>query len=134
MITAVDSSVLLDVFRNDPKFCQKSAEALRKHISEGKLVACDIVWAEVSCAFPDKNRYTEIMARLGVTFSAMTVSAAVLSGTAWIHYRKNGGTRERMIPDFLIGAHAVDQCDRLLTRDRGFYRTYFAGLVVVEPY
>jgi predicted nucleic acid-binding protein len=38
-----------------------------------------------------------------------------------------------VIADFLVGAHAVEQADRLLTRDRGFQRAAFAGLVIVDP-
>ncbi|MDX1251239.1 MAG: type II toxin-antitoxin system VapC family toxin [Gammaproteobacteria bacterium] len=133
MITAVDSSVLLDIFKNDPKFCQRSADAMRQSIATGSLVACEIVWAEVSSAFADKKQFADIMEQLGVGFSPMSASSAIASGAAWLDYRKNGGNRERMIPDFLIGAHALNQCDRLLTRDRGFYRKYFANLAVLDP-
>ncbi len=35
--------------------------------------------------------------------------------------------------DFLIGAHALAQCDRLLTRDRGFYKEYFGKIRIVDP-
>jgi predicted nucleic acid-binding protein len=37
------------------------------------------------------------------------------------------------VADFLVGAHAVDQADRLLTRDRGFYRPAYAGLAILDP-
>jgi predicted nucleic acid-binding protein len=51
----------------------------------------------------------------------------------WSAYRRQRGTRERVIADFLIGAHALVQADRLLTRDRGFYRRYFEGLEILDP-
>ena len=38
-----------------------------------------------------------------------------------------------MIPDFLIGAHALLQCDALITHDIGFHRDYFKGLRVIAP-
>ena len=46
------------------------------------------------------------------------------------HEREFG---ERVIADFLVGAHAVTGSDRLLTRDRGFYRSYFERLAVLDP-
>lgn len=45
----------------------------------------------------------------------------------------SGGKRTRLIPDFLVGAHALIRSARLLSRDRGFYRAYFKGLAVLEP-
>jgi hypothetical protein len=44
-----------------------------------------------------------------------------------------GGTRERVISGFLIGAHAQMHTERLLTRDRGFYRSCFRELSVLDP-
>ncbi len=56
-----------------------------------------------------------------------------MAGAIWAAYRKEGGHRERLIPDFLIAAHARLQAERFLTRDRGFYKKWFKGLRLEEP-
>jgi len=37
------------------------------------------------------------------------------------------------MPDFYVGAHAVVGRMALLTRDAARYRTYFPGLIIIEP-
>ena len=133
MITAVDTSVLLDVFFDDPHFGQASADALRRCLREGALQVCPIVWAEVRAAFADDASFQRTLAALGVTYAGISAEAAALSGESWQAYRRAGGKRERIMAGFLIGAHAMRQCERLLTRDAGFFRGYFAGLTVLAP-
>ena len=133
MITGIDTSVLIDVFGADARFGPRSAAALRSCLNEGALVVCDIVWAETRAAFVDDEDFMRAMHALGVGFSPMTQAAAGAAGVACKRYRAAGGKRERVVADFLIGAHASVQCDRLLTRDRGYYGENFASLQVVDP-
>ena len=133
MITAVDTNVLLDIFGADAKFGEVSANAVRRCLGEGALIACEAVWAETGTAFQSSEKFRHAMADLGVTFEPMSEAAAVNAAEAWRRYRGRGGRRTRIVSDFLIGAHALSAADRLLTRDRGFYRRYFAGLKVLDP-
>jgi predicted nucleic acid-binding protein len=133
VITAVDTNVLLDVFGADAKFGPVSSQALRKCLRDGALVASEVVWAETATIFGDFRRFHEVMERLPVLFSQMTKDAAVKAAEAWRRYRAGGGRRDRIVADFLIGAHALVLADGLLTRDRGFYRQYFSRLRIVDP-
>jgi len=133
VISAVDTSVLLDVFGGDPGFGRGSRELLRTAIAEGKIVACDAVWAETLAFFRTAEAGRKAMDKLGVEFSPLEMETALAAAGAWRAYRKRGGKRDRVVADFLIGAHALRQADRLLTRDRGFYRSCFAKLRVLDP-
>jgi predicted nucleic acid-binding protein len=133
VITAVDTSVLLDVFGDDPQFGRRSADALRRCIAEGGLIACEVVWAETGAWFPDAKAAERALSKLRVDYSPLDSADALAAGRAWQRYRKAGGTRERVIADFLVAAHAAAKADRLLTRDRGFYRSHFRGLRVLDP-
>jgi predicted nucleic acid-binding protein len=133
LITAVDTNVLLDVFGATPKFVEASSNALRRCRQEGSLVASDVVWAETAAVFDDFHQFLDEMEGLSISFSPTTQAAALRAAEFWRRYRAGGGPRIRIAADFLIGAHALVVADRLLTRDHGFYRRYFAGLRVLEP-
>ena len=133
MITAVDSNILLDILGANPTFGPASAKALRMATQQGRLVVCEVVWAEVAAWFTNAEAGEAALRRFELEFSALTVDAALEAGIAWRAYREKGGARTRVVADFLIGAHALCQADRLLSRDRGFYRSYFKRLSVLDP-
>ena len=125
MTFAVDSNVILDVLYADPKFAQLSIDTLTKASSRGKLISCDAAWAETSSHFTDKSIFRKAM-------------SAVMAGDLWAASRREakrrGKTpREVITPDFLIGAHAFECADALITRDRGFLRKWFKGLKIIDP-
>jgi predicted nucleic acid-binding protein len=133
MITAVDSNVLLDVFTADPKHGMASREWLRRCRAEGSLVACEVVWAEVTAAFPTGSDAARALEGLEVAFDPIDQATAEQAGLAWRRYRRSGGSRRRTLPDLLVGQHAVANAERLLTRDRRFYRSTFAELTILDP-
>ena len=133
MITAVDTSVLIDVFGADPRFGAASADALRLCLNDGAVVACEVVWSEARAAFGGDDEFLHAMEASRIGFSPTSQKTATLAGLTWKKYRASGGQRLRVIADFLIGAHAAVQCDRLLTRDRGYYRKYFGRLAIINP-
>lgn len=133
MITAVDTNVLLDVFGADPTHGRSSLAALRRCAAEGRLVACEIVWIEAAVRFPSPTEAHHRFDDLGIAFDPVDRETAATATTTWAAYRRAGGRRERVAADFVVGAHAAERADRLLTRDRGFYSGRFAGLVVLDP-
>lgn len=121
------------MFGADAEFGVASREAVRRCLDDGKLIACDVVWAETAAWFPASDKAREAFDGLGVEYSPVGYEAALGAAEAWRSYRADGGSRERVIADFLVAAHAQAHADQLLTRDRGFYRSRFGGLKVVEP-
>ncbi len=130
---AVDSSVLVDLLTDDPHFAESSAVALAKAMSMGEVVVCDAVVAEVQTLLDTRETAMDALNEYGIRFSATTEQAAVRAGHMQRRFRDRGGRRERVVADFLIGAHALMQCDALITRDQGFYRDYFKGLKIIVP-
>lgn len=133
MITSIDTSVLLDVFLPDPDHGERSLLALEKAYGEGALVICNIVYAELAPQFMDKELLDSSLARMGIEIVPVKNEAAHLAGIMWSACRKETKKRDRIITDFLIGSFSKMQSDRLLTRDRGFYRNYFEEIILMSP-
>ena len=128
MITAVDTNVLLDLFRTDSPFHSRSREWLRRAYDRGAVIVCDLVYAELVPAFPSRISLDAALREIGAALSPVDSSIAYEAGLRWKQYRSSGGPRERIITDFLIGAHALATADSFLTRDLGVYSAYFPEL------
>ena len=128
MISAVDTGVLLDVFLPDERHGPDSEKRLRAAYDAGAIIVCDIVYAELVPAFGNRAALDAALRSINVNVDTISASIAYEAGLRWMHYRRAGGPRTRIISDFLIGAHTLAAADIFLTRDRGFYATYFPEL------
>ena len=92
-----------------------------------------VVFAEASASFLNFHDAVNALADLGATNEDIPSEAAYLAGRAYRLYRERGGRRDRVLPDFLIGGHAVARGYRILTRDGARYRGYFPALNIIAP-
>jgi len=133
MITAIDTNILIDLLSNDSRYVYQAMDALESAYVAGKIVLCDIVYAEICGAFSSQNDCDRFLDERGFQVEPLLRTSSFLAATVWQKYLKRGGKRTRILPDFLIASHAEIQADVLLTRDRGFYRSYFPNLKVIGP-
>ncbi|MBI4307530.1 MAG: type II toxin-antitoxin system VapC family toxin [Chloroflexi bacterium] len=152
MITAVDTNILLDVLVPGEPHAESSEQALAQSLHAGLIVIAEPVYAELAGRFPSREQMDRFLEDTGIRLRHSGAEALHLAGRTWreyirrrptspvcssrgtaqdIHCAKCGARlhpRQHVVADFLIGAHATVHADRLLTRDRGYYRTYFRGL------
>jgi predicted nucleic acid-binding protein len=131
---ALDSSVLIDVLTSDPKYGEASAAKLESAMERDDIVVCDVVLAEVAARVHPVDDLMDAIADMGLNFSPVSEQAAIRAGIMQRRFRERGGKRsDRMVADFLVGAHALMHCNALITRDNGFFRDYFKGLKIINP-
>lgn len=128
----VDSNVILDLFTQDASWEAWSSGALATAASTHRLVINAVIFAEVSINF---DAIEELEQELGSIFEREPIpfAAAFLAGKAFSNYRRRGGVRPSLLPDFLIGAHAAVQGYDLLTRDVTRYRKYYPTVRLIAP-
>jgi predicted nucleic acid-binding protein len=129
----VDSSVLLDVLTEDPRWYAWSAEALAASADEAALAINPIIYAEVSIRFESIEDLEEALTHHLFERLALPWEAAFLAGKCFRAYRRRAGRKGSPLPDFYIGAHAAVAGMALLTRDATRYRTYFPRLRILAP-
>lgn len=129
----VDSNVLLDIITADPNWGAWSAEALGRCLEDGPTVINPIIYAEIAFDFASIEEVTALLPATDFDYLPIPREAAFLAARCHAHYRASGGSRAMILPDFLIGAHAVVERMVLLTRDVRRYKSYFPGLRLICP-
>ncbi|RUW31438.1 type II toxin-antitoxin system VapC family toxin [Mesorhizobium sp. M1E.F.Ca.ET.041.01.1.1] len=132
-MTLVDTNVLLDLVTDDPKWADWSIAQLEAASLNGSLSINDAVYAELAVRYDRIEDLDAFLDEAGLEIAAMPRAALFLAGKVFTRYRKAGGSRTGVLPDFFIGAHAAVSGLPLFTRDAGRYRTYFPSLKLITP-
>ncbi len=129
----VDTNVLIDVVQDDPQWADWSIAQLSAQAAINALAINPVIYAELSLSFSTLEALDRTIAGLRLAWHEIPRPALFLAGQAFSRYRRRGGSKPQVLPDFFIGAHAAVQGWSLLTRDARRFRTYFPTLDVIAP-
>ena len=156
MITAVDTNILLDILIPGESHAESSKKLLDNHLASGKLILCEVVFAELAARFPSGQELKLFLAETGMRLVPSSEKSLHIAGMRWAEYARRSKRnqfscsecgksfsmqcphckvmvtrRQIVLSDFLIGAHALEQADCLLSRDLGIYKNNFSDLKVI---
>ena len=133
MATLVDSNVILDVATQDEEWLDWSEARLTEAAERGPLVINLIIYAEVSTRFETIEALDEALPTDFYLRASLPWEASFLAAKVFMQYRRRGGMKRSVLPDFFVGAHASVAGLTLLTRDARRYRTYVPRLRLIAP-
>jgi predicted nucleic acid-binding protein len=129
----VDSNILLDIFTIDSQWYEWSSSKLSLIAESHELIINDVIYTEISIGFDKIEDLETTFAGGFFRIAPMTKEALFLAGKAFLQYKSNGGSKNSVLPDLFIGAHASVLGIPLLTRDTSRYKTYFPKLELINP-
>ena len=129
----VDTNVLLDLVTNDPRWADWSITQLEAASLRGPLLINDVIYAELAVRYERIEKLDAFISEAGLELIPIPRAALFLAGKVFTRYRRSGGSRTGVLPDFVIGAQAAVSTFSLLTRDVSRYRTYFPTVTIIAP-
>ena len=129
----VDTNVLVDVLQNDPQWADWSIAQLRAQAKLHALAINPVIYAEMSLSFSTLEALDDVVLTMALELREIPRPALFLAARAYALYRRRGGSKGQVLPDFFIGAHAAVEGWPLLTRDASRFKTYFPTLEVIAP-
>lgn len=114
MIWAIDTNVLLDILIPNAAYAERSLKALIDLSPDDQLIISPVVFAELASQFPSTEDMERFLSDTRIQLVALSRNALLEAAKTWKAYAK---------------FHA----DKLVTRDRGFYRAYLRDLHLMTP-
>lgn len=126
----VDSNILIELVHH-PR--SRISEWLEDAQARCRLHINHLIFAEISPNFATFGDLESFLGDLEIAIEPLTLPECHHAGQAFAEYRRRGGGRETILPDFLIGAQAEMRRWPLVTRDRKGFASYFSELEILDP-
>lgn len=137
----IDSSIIISLLKKDKYYPDvvKVIEIIKdleiqvyiSHITYAEI------WVGVIASDHPKNDKIKVNKTLYELFRVkikdLNVTIARTAAAAFLKYKSLKGTREFVIPDFLIGAHAQYYTKSILTTNPRDFQNYIPDLMVLKP-
>lgn len=127
----LDSNIVIELLESDEESKLYSALAALKLVH--RAYANEIIFAEVASGFADFGQVEGLFDAIGVSVAKLSLLDCFKAGRAFAEYRRRGGVRTSILPDFLIGAQAENRGWPLVTRDRKGFASYFPEVQLIDP-
>ncbi|MSO14625.1 type II toxin-antitoxin system VapC family toxin [Rickettsiales endosymbiont of Trichoplax sp. H2] len=133
MSIIIDSNIILDILTEDRTWFKWSSEMLEEYAENNELIINQIIYAEISIKFSRIEELDGVIKEANIKCENLPWEAGFLAGKCFMQYKKRGGGKGSVLPDFYIGAHAAITKRAILTRDKARYSTYFSNLSIISP-
>ena len=129
----VDTNVLIDVLQRDPIWFEWSVDQMALHSMTHELCINPIIYTELAQRFESRLQLDRVVSKLKLGWLEMDRDTLYVASQAFAVYRSRAGSKSNVLADFFIGAQALQQRCKLLTRDGKRYRTYFPSVELISP-
>ncbi len=129
----VDTNILLDILDDSSQWAPWSQEQFARARLLGAVCVNEIVYAELAARFAQRTDVDNFLDDATISLSHISRDALFLAAQAFRLYRRQGGPRNSILPDFFIGAHAAAEGHVILTRDTRRYDAYFPDVELIAP-
>ena len=129
----VDSNVIIDLLHGTGSRADRVFDCYVRLRASGPGVINPVIFAESASGSPSQDSFERRLVELRLGVEHLSNADAFRASHAFREYRRNGGPRATILPDFLIGAQASVRGWPILTRDPKRFSSYFPEVELIDP-
>ncbi len=132
MSILVDTNVIIDIITDDSNWADWSIKAMEQHADHDLLIN-PAIYAELCFGYNSVEEVDYLIRQFGLKFQEVPKAGLFRAAKAFKQYKKRGGSKDFVLPDYFIGGHAEASNYPIMTRDIKRYKSYFPAIDLICP-